>query len=138
MGSQDASFESTAQMSNDSIAPQPHQRLFVEPYARQPPARPFLQTTRRDKDVQMRIEFQIAAKGVGHHQDEGANPISDRCPLLDYSSSKNRQIMQQMAVVAKNAPEWTRHCENDASVWNFGKNGFLLLLPQKGCAIPTA
>jgi hypothetical protein len=36
MGFQDAGFESTAQMSNDSIAPQPHQRLFVEPYARQP------------------------------------------------------------------------------------------------------
>jgi hypothetical protein len=71
MGFQDMGFESTAEMSNDNIAPQPHQFLFVEPYARQPAPRPFLQTTRRDKDVQMRIEFQITAKGMGHHQDEG-------------------------------------------------------------------
>src|SRR5262249_38086012 len=50
-------------------------------------------------------------------------------PLLDDCSSKARQIVQEVAVLLKNAPEHIRHGKYDSGKRNVGQGAPLLPLP---------
>jgi hypothetical protein len=97
-----------------SVAPHPHQRLFIKSNARNPLARRLLKAPSSDKYVKVGIEFQISPKSMGDNDNPHADTISISCPLLNHTGPKGRQIVQEMPISFENGPEFPWHRKDDA------------------------
>jgi hypothetical protein len=72
-----------------------------------------------------------------YHHNRHTNAILELCPLPYHRRTQRGQVMQKMAVLPKDWPEYIRHRKDDAYVRNIGEGTPLLPLPLNRGSMPT-
>lgn len=124
-------------MVDHCVAPHLHQCGFVQVKLWNPSAGRLLQSSARNQDVKVTVEFQVSSERVLNDHDQHSRSVPHIDPLLDYSGTESGQVVKEVTVLLEDRPEFSRHGENDARVWNVWKNGLLFFQPLERSPIPA-
>jgi hypothetical protein len=79
--------------------------------------------------MQVRVEFQVAAKGVRNDHDEHRHAIFHIYPLLNYVRPKRWQVVEEVAVSFEDIPKLSGHGKDDSRIGNVRKGRLLIIQP---------
>jgi hypothetical protein len=117
------------------MSPRFHDCILGEAYVRDQLAPALVKVHGRNKDVEVRVEVQVAAEGVTDHEHHDARAVVLFSPIFKNARTYGGEIVEQSPIPLKDRPEVTMHREVDAGKRNVWKSGRKLSLPSEGGAL---
>src|SRR4051794_8081485 len=91
-------FQHLSQILNYGKAPPVHKSVFINVSKVNPAIFPYVEPSRGDQNVQVRMKVQTPAERVGYHEDDWCHPVLRLDPPPNNGSCKDSNIAQQTTV----------------------------------------